>query len=61
MEILVKFSHLSIVYYRLEKSGVYIDGNFGEKLGASFYGLLQACGERGLKMEILVKIRGVFL
>jgi hypothetical protein len=29
-----------MVYYRLEKRGVYIDGNFGEKLEASFYGVL---------------------
>jgi hypothetical protein len=29
-----------MVYYRLEKSGVYIDGNFGQKLEASLYGVL---------------------
>jgi hypothetical protein len=29
-----------MVYYRLAKRGIYIDGNFGIKLEASFYGVL---------------------
>jgi hypothetical protein len=29
-----------MVYHRVEKRSVYIDGNFGEKLKASLYGVL---------------------
>jgi hypothetical protein len=50
-----------MVYYRLEKRGVYIDGQFDEKLMVTLYGVLEACeGNRVYIWKFALILRASF-